>query len=337
MLLQRYLARAVLLRAAVALPALALVYLGVALLEQGHAGGRWSLAAIHLALLRLPLIVVQVAPVALMLGAALAIVALRGRGELEALAALGAAPPQLWTPVLLAGLLFAAGTLAVDELVVPPSERAIDARRGGRVVSPLTGLSRRAAWFRLGRWLYHVDGDRVMALELGPEFRAVRRVDATGGDGVVETRLGEHVPSSPPPDLTRARKLSGYVGARAEALDYASLSRRLSQLERAGQRRPAERLVLHSKLAYPALNVVVALLACLLLRQRPRTPVGTLAAAMSALLLLWLALATGWVLARAGWVVPALGVWGPVGAAFLLAAALLAVGQRRRGRRGSAA
>jgi lipopolysaccharide export system permease protein len=325
-LIQRYLARAVLLRAGLALPALALVYLGVFFVEQGA-----GIGVIHLALLRLPLIVVQVAPVALMLGAGLAVVALRGRGELEALASLGASPRRLWAPVLFVGALYGLGALAVDELVVPPCERAIDGLQNhGRAASPLTGLHRNAAWFRLGRWLYNVEGSRVMALELGPGFRPVRRLDAVGDD-VIDTRFGERLhrarTDAVPVDWQRAKQLSSCTRTRAEALDVLSLRRRLSRLERAGQPLTEDRLVFHSKLAYPVLNLVVALFACLLFREkrdRLRTPVGIMAKAMGVLLVIWLALATGWILARAGWVSTASGVWGPVAAFGLLALLLLA-------------
>ena len=115
------------------------------------------------------------------------LVTLRARGELEALSCLGGAPRCLWAPVLASGALCGAGALCLGEIVVPPCERAID-RADSRAISPLTGQPTRAAWFRQGRWVYHVGPDRVMGLELGPGSRPLRRVDGARGV-LLETRL----------------------------------------------------------------------------------------------------------------------------------------------------
>ena len=120
-ILFRYQLRAVLVRLALALPALVLVYLVFDLGDQGRrlaatAGWVRVLAA---ALLHVPLVSVQVLPAALLLAALMALFRLREAGELEAMAAAGAGPLRWLQPLLAAGLLVVAAALVLGELLAP--------------------------------------------------------------------------------------------------------------------------------------------------------------------------------------------------------------------------
>lgn len=341
MVLFIYLLRGVLLRTALALPTLALLYLVFHLGDQGRvwAGSiGWS-GAVQVGLLHLPLIAVQVAPVALLFSIVMTLTSLRQRGELEALATFGASPARLWAPLVTGGLLLGASVLALDELVVPICEREVDRRLP--TASSLTGLTPPSAWMRQGAWFYRVAGQRMLALEMGQGFRPVRRVDgiiappgvvreaveSSLGQGTLRRRRREDMQL---PRLDQVIKLRRRAEVRAESMDLITLARHLRQTEQAGQTRTAEALVLHTKLAFPLLNVVVAILGGLFaLRVAPRPPVRDLAWATLAALGLWVALAAGWVAARSGWLTPAAGVWGPVVSSLALALALCGRGARR--------
>jgi lipopolysaccharide export system permease protein len=363
-LLLIYLLKAVLTRAAVALPALCVVYLAFHLGDQGRlvaAKAGWSVA-LRTSLLHLPLVAVQVLPAVILLSCVLAYSSLRRRGELVALQARGMAPAWHCLPVLLAGALGALTAFALDELVVPTCEQRADRVQGAGQISPLTGLGAPAPWLymrqaKTRRFLHRTDAGRLLALEVSGTFSPVRRVDgrltAKRGEGgertgrVVETRFGAKGGAEELSRRTVAQlHLPGVVelgrlgdasaSPRAEALSALALLRRLTRLEQGGHARPAERLVLHSKLAFPLINIVLALLGCAFaVRVTQLAPVRDLAVAVGMLTGVWLVLATGWVLGRSA-IVPAwAGVWGPVCLSLLAGSLWLAwclARQRRIGR-----
>jgi len=333
----RYLLRAVLLRLALALPALTAIYLAFYLADQGRllaADLGWA-RALWAALLHLPLALVQMMPVALLVAAVLALSTLRQRGELEALATFGCSPGRLCAPVLTAGLVAALLTLLLDEAVVPPCEQAIDRLRGSTRVSALTGLGAPPAWLRQGAWFYNVEGGRLLALEVDHQFRVTRRVEGTvaagrlSGATVADLRSGSlrrrPVDRFVLPGLDRLAPLWERPNLRAEAMGIASLGRRLRQLRQAGHERSAERLVFHTKLAFPLVSLAMALIACAFaLGHRPAAPIRDLAGAVGLALASWALLATGWALARGGWISPVAGVWGPLAATLCLGGVLVA-------------
>jgi lipopolysaccharide export system permease protein len=340
-LLLRYLLKAVLLRAVVALPALCVVYLAFHLGDQGRlvaAQAGWGVA-LRTSLLHLPLVAVQVLPAVMLLSSVLAYNSLRRQGELEALQARGMAPAWHCLPVLLAGALGALTAFALDELVVPACEQRADRIQGAGQTSPLTGLGAPAPWLHIQqagtrRFMHRTDQGRLLVLVVNGAFAPIRRVDGRlrpgGGQGertgrVVETRFGaEELTRSTVAQLHLPGVLElgrlGTMGAspRAEALSALALLGRLERLKQGGHARPAERLVLHSKLAFPLINIVVALLGCAFaVRVNRPAPVRDLAGAVVMLTGVWLALATGWVLGRSA-ILPAwAGVWGPVGLSLL--------------------
>lgn len=339
-ILQRYLLRATLSRLALALPSLALLYLAVDLADSGRrlaAAAGWRIA-LEAALLHLPLVLVQAMPAALLLAALLALSRLRERGELEAMAAAGARPLACCLPLLAAGGIAAASALALDELLVPRCERALDRRMlgvGQRPRSPLTGLAAPAPpWTRHGRWFLLATGEDRVALELDPAPR--RRFERIGT--VSRVILLEPAPSArpaavesgPPAAALGARlereRASLEVGAaaRPEAQSALALRRRLAALAAAGQAEPAEVLLLHAKLSFPALCLCAALCACGLgLRQGQRSLAADLGLGLLSLLALFTLAAVGFVAGRVGWLSPAAGAWLPVAGGLALGLLLL--------------
>lgn len=358
MILTRYLFRAILVRLALALPALVLIYMAFELGDQGRllaASAGWG-KALRVTLLHLPLVAVQVLPAALLLSTVLALAALRRRGELEAMVSFGMAPGILCRPILTAGLLVSILALLTDELAVPPCEQRADRLTGWRRPSALTGLSSPPSWARHAGWFVHLDQGRgarqVVALELDRRFQLVQRVDGWMRPGQHDTltevtlRSGDRKTSAGtgmtrrrvpaytlPEGMSQPMALLEQPAPRAEALDLIDLSRRLARLEGVGHRRPAERLVLHTKIAFPLLNLVVAMLACPFVSgYRRRSTVVDLAWASLLILGLWAMLAAGWMMARSGWIGPAAGVWLPLAVGFAAGAALLC-GRKRPWRR----
>jgi len=333
----RYLLRAVLVRVALATLALALVALAFDLGDQGRrlAGVLGWGPVLEAALLHLPLMVVQVLPAALLLGSTLALAALRGRGELAGLAACGVGPGAVRTPLLCAGLVCAVAALVVDEALVPPCERAADELYQHRRVSPLTGLQPASSWIRLGSWFVHrrvhPGGDHVLALEVDQRFKVLRRVEGAGDRWQVRPLWGGTQGADLHPLKQRARAMWSRSFARAESLSTLELHRHLRLRGDTGQLRPAETLVFHTKLAYPLVNLVAAVLACLFCGPWRRGPaVLEMLAAVGLVLGLWVLLASGWLLARGGWLSPAGGVWLPLPLALSLGLAALWLQSRHR-------
>jgi lipopolysaccharide export system permease protein len=281
---------------------------------------------------------VQILPAAILIATVLALSSLRRRGELLALSCFGVAPARLCLPILAVGTIGAAVALGLDEWLVPPCEQRADLLYRSRRASALTGLRPRARWMRREGWFYHLTpSGRLLALQLDSGFRSIRRVDAdlTEDSAIRSGRAKvtrfkkegferEEERLVDLPGLKGLRHIRGRQ-PRAEALDTSSLYRRLTLLERSGQAQSVERLVLHTKLAFPLLNVVVALLACSFAMGRRRaTPVRDLAVAAGLIVGLWALLAAGWVLGRTGHLSPGAGAWFPLalGLAFGVAATI---------------
>ncbi len=329
----RYLTRVLLGRLLWTLPALVLVYLAFDLGDQGRRlaaelGWRPVLLA---SALHLPLVAVQVLPAALLLALLLGLSRLRHAGELDALVVAGAGPLRLAGPLLASGALAAALALALDEGLAARCEAWADALLGVHRASALTGAQPPPRWLRQGRWLVGLEPEpagrppRATALEVEGS-RALRRIDGRleeRGLSGVETRFAAGLQADPP--RLALAPLWREAAVRPEAQGFLALRSRLRALAAAGQPRPAEELVLHSRLTHPLLNLVVALLAWpFALGAHRRALLADLLRGLGLLGGLWCLLAAGWLAARAGWLSPAAGAWAPLGVALGLVALLLA-------------
>jgi len=310
-MLLRYILRGILGRLGLALPALCLLVLAFDLGDQGRRLARgdgglgWGtvlLASLH----HLPLYAVQVMPVALILSCSLCLAGMRQRGELAAMACAGLSPWRVARALLLTGGLCALFSLCLGEGIVPTLERHADTLYQDRRVSPLTGELQAARWLRIGGWyLGQAPGGELLGLEVDSEHRLVRRLK------------GAALQAGAPGHVAEARLLWSRAVGRPEAQSSLHLWRRLRALRTAGHPRPAETLVLHTKLAYPLVNLVAALLVCVLtlpgvIRRQGSVAARELGLALLLILGLWFLIAGGWLLGRSGWLSPALAVWGPV-------------------------
>jgi lipopolysaccharide export LptBFGC system permease protein LptF len=343
-----YLLRGASARLAVALPAAALLYFAFELGDRGPALAQragWS-SALATSLLHLPLIAVLVLPAALLLSIALWISRLRSGGELEAAACLGRGPAVVARPLLLLGVLCSAVALTTSELVVPPCERAA-AQRSASTPSALTGLGPTQPWQRHGAWLVHGApgaARRFVAVELDARAAIRQRLEGSLADGApprlrdarhyrfAERGFSAHTRAAA--SLPSAWADALHTPTRVEAQGFAHLRRDLVRGSAAGRAQRVDALMLHAKLAFPLLNLVVAAAGVgLAFGPRSRAPVSDLLRVAALLLGLWALLAAGWMLCRAGMVGPAAGAWGPLGLAALLASAGLGAAARNvRGR-----
>lgn len=346
-----YLLRRALSGALLALAALSWVYLACLVGDQGRRAATslgWS-AALRAMLWHLPLAAVQLAPAAVLLGGVLALGPARQRGELAALSAVGASRLQLAAPLLLTGVLCGALSLLVAERLVPLCEQRAD-RLTGPLASALTG-----AVTPTTRWLTLPEGWVVAArIEARPgavdppaALTAWRVIDAAGS-ARGPSLMGPWIAARPDPagsahpPWAAARALDHLLRQRPEALSTAALLRQRRGLVLAGQDPTLASLVLHSRLAFPGLCVVLAGIAALLVTGgRGPSPAWLLGEALGWLGTTWLVVAGGWLLGRTGALGPVAAAWGPllaIGVAGLAATARDGgawVG-RWRGLRGSA-
>lgn len=313
-MLLRYLLRHILGRLGLALPALCVLVMAFDLGDQGRrlAAGNagqdglgWGpvlMAGLH----HLPLYAVQILPVALVLALVLTLSDKRQRGELEAMACAGLSTHRLAAMVLLAGLLAALLALCLGELVVPPLEQRADKLYANRRISSLTGEPQAAPWLRLGPWyMGRTPAGGLLGLRVDGEHRLVQRLE------------GAALWRAAPARVAAARTLWSRTVDRPEAQSSVALWRRLHALNAAGHPRPVETLVLHTKLAYPVVNLVAALLVSVMFlptpaRRRGSAMVRDLGLALVLILGLWFLISTGWLLGRSGWLSPPAAVWGPV-------------------------
>lgn len=327
-------------RVGIALALLTLVYLVFDLGGPGRllaADLGWA-PVLGAAALHIPLTVVQLLPAAMLLGGAVSVSALTRRGELEAMRAAGMQPARMaipWLTMALGTLIFSG---AANELVVPPCEQRADLLYRYRRASALTGAfagrswhsSPDARWFvRMGTqtagvrpiWALQLDDAHRLQhstmgrLVAGTDLvRYARRV-SFGDQGVTIT----HLPRLRMAALGPIARASETGRTRPEALSSAALRRRISRAQNLGHGSSNDRMVLHARLAYPWLNLIVALLAWAPMRSHRRpTPTGPLGRAAGWIVVLWLLLASGWLMGTTGLLPPRAAAWTPLALATLL-------------------
>lgn len=353
MIIFRYVSRAFASATAAALLGLAAVYLIIDYVDRAksYEGAGWLAAVAELYALKLMLVVYQLAPAALAVGAAVSLSALRRTGEVTALRALGRGPLVFAAPV---GVLSAAVGLSLfaieDPLIVPANYRAeeITARRFNRW-GDWSVYHQAKKWFRGqdGRRLYQLGRAEgagfadVHVFELSRDFELRRRIDATGlqpvGDGVWrysdvvvrdfpargevrEERLVEHL-ETPPDDLQLFRVKTG----RPSQLRRWELPGQIALREKLGLPAREWVLTLHERRAYQLIGLPAALIgAALALRPRRK---GHLTAAIAEGVLVTVGLyavtAFSHTLTLAGHLAPVVGGWLPLAIACIAAVVAL--------------
>jgi len=166
-----------------------LVYLVIDFADRAHTytGRAWGRAALELYANKAAVVAYQLAPVALIIAAALVITQLSRRGELTALFALGVRPLRLALPIAAFSLVLGVALFWLGEgVVVGADARAeeIQVKRFNRWGDWAT-YHAGSSWVRgrNGR-IYHLGPERnggwepATVLEIAPPFRLSRRVDA---------------------------------------------------------------------------------------------------------------------------------------------------------------
>jgi len=301
----------------------------------------------------LPGVFVMTSPVGTLL-AVLVVISLRVRGnELTAMFSGGVSLSRVCLPVVIGCALVSALSMAGAELVVPATKR--HAREIERLrVRPGSV----AAQFSANRYWIRGEGGILSAnlvdaptrslqgflyFQLDREFRPVRRIDARDArllpDGSWELhdgrerRFGE---AAVDPFAVRTYRLperiEGFLSGETppDEMTYGQLSGYVMELKRKGYEAKRYETDLHAKIAYPLLNVLIAMLAIPFALRAPRA--GGVWRSIGLGLLVgfacWVVLSASLSLGRKGMLPPLLAAWLP-GALFAATGALLLRGARR--------
>jgi lipopolysaccharide export system permease protein len=266
----------------------------------------------------------------------------RATREWTAMRALGLGPWRLAVPVLAVTLGAGMALVLLHDLVgVRAAERAeeIGAVRFGR-----GGDKRRFAasrepkrWFRGtdGRRIYHLRGhlpaggfENVTVLEVDPQFRLVRRIDAgrmrpSGGEWLLEDVEDRAFSPDGTMVLTRAGARSyrfeeppeafSVVAGRPAQMRWQTLVEQIALRERLGLATVEFELERDNRVAYPFAAVPGALLAIALALRRNRKGhvSAALGEAVGVSLLFWAAQGVSWALALSGRVPTEVAAWAP--------------------------
>lgn len=336
-----------------ALLAVVALFLVVDFAENASAfrGPGWLAAAAELYLWKSAVIVWQMAPAALLLGASVAASGLRRTREWVALRALGLGPWRLALPVLAVAALAAAALAVFDDALVVGASARVDEIMATR-------FGRAGAWYRWrepkrwfrgrdGRRVYHLQAgagpgafERVTVLELTPDFRLARRIDAArmaaGPDGAwtLEEVAERAFAADGSMTLERAARRSYRFDEDPEAfavrpgrpgeMRRAVLAEQTALRRRLGLPVAEFEMERHRKAAWPLAGFAATLLvlALALRRERKGHLTASLVEVVAVSAAFWAAQGVGWSLGLSGRIDPALGAWAP--GALFLAAGLLA-------------
>lgn len=236
-------------------------------------------------LFKLPLVVAQVTPVAVLAGALVGLGLLARQNEFVALRACGVSVWQVTAPLLLVAAGISVAALAWNETIVPYSARRahlvenLEIRKRGAARI----FAGREVWYHGGAGFYNVDrvSPRRSALygltvyQLTPDFRPWRTVEAESAhwDGArwqllgVRTREfgadGVREVARVPDGFALPETLDDFraVSVEAEELSYGMLRRQIEDLQHKGVDTSEAWVDLHLKLALPAASLMMILIA----------------------------------------------------------------------------
>ena len=287
-------------------------------------------------LFKLPLVVTQVTPVAVLAGGLVGLGLLARQNEFIALRACGVSIWQVVAPLVLAAGGISLAVLAWNETVVPYSARQshlvenLEIKKRG-VARIFAG---KEVWYHGEAGFYNIDrvSPRRRALygltvyQLTPDFRPWRTIEAESAnwDGMRWQLLGvrtrefgadgvREVPRLPdgfalPETLEDFRAVS----VEAEELSYATLRRQIEDLQRKGVDTSESWVDLHLKLALPAASLMMILIAAPL-AAAGASRVGSVASSMAVGFVIgfgyFVVVAFARALGQAGMLPPALAAW----------------------------
>lgn len=343
MILFRYVARRVLAASLLSLAGVVGIYLAVDFVDSAwrFSGPGVVGAVIELYANKAAVVAYQVAPAALLLGAAIAVSGIRQTREWTAMRAVGLGPWRLAAPVLAVALLAGvAGIVLNDAVSVRAAQRAeeIEALRFGAGANRYLAWREPKRWFRGhdGRRIYNLRGvlpgggfERVSVYEVTTDFRLARRIDAgrmlPRPDGTwqledveVRTFLDDgSVTLERAPERTFAfpepPDAFAVAPGRPSQMRFATLVAQTELRQRLGLPWAAFSLERYNRLAYPLAGVpgVMLAMALALRRNRKGNVAAALLEAVAVSLLVWSAQGVTWAMGLSGRVTPALAAWAP--------------------------
>jgi lipopolysaccharide export system permease protein len=242
-------------------------------------------AIVRYFLFKLPLVMSQVAPIAVLAGGLVGLGLLARQNEFVAMRACGVSIWQIATPLLAAAALVGVGIFLWNEKVVPPSARRwheIESleikRRGG-----LTMFTGREVWYHGRAGFYNINrialGRRTLygltIYQVGTNFRPQRLIEAAAAtwDGErwqftnARSReigaAGVHEVPGVPDGIVLPETLADFRVAyvEPEEFSYAMLRRQIASMLRKGVDPSESRVDLHLKIALPFASIIMMLLA----------------------------------------------------------------------------
>jgi lipopolysaccharide export system permease protein len=242
-------------------------------------------AVVRLFLFRIPLVVTQSTPFAVLVGGLMGLGLLARQNEFVALRACGVSVWQIATPLLLVAALLSLTVFAWNETVVPYSARRwqtireLEIKKRG-VVTVFTG---REVWYHGRAGFYDIDRvvprrNTLLGLtvyQLAADFRPARIIEIEGAtwDGARwqfaggRTRHfspdGTYETQGVPRGFTLPESMEDFsvVSVEPEELSYAMLRRQIKELRRKGVDASESWVDLHLKVALPAANFLMMLVA----------------------------------------------------------------------------
>jgi lipopolysaccharide export system permease protein len=344
-ILARHLAVRALLAFLAALAGVVTVFLVVDFVDNAHVikGAGWLPAALELYAYKAAVVAAQMAPAAMLLGAAVAASGLRQTREWTALRSVGLGPWRVALPMAAAALLVAAGMAVLHDLVGVHAARRVEEISATRFVRGAADRRWLAwqtpkRWFRGadGRRIYHLRGslqgggfEKVTVLEVTPDFRLARRIDALrmepaeGGAwrlaDVEERTFGAGGGSQLDRAESRIYRFDEPPGSfdlkpgRPSQLPFAVLGEQVALRRKLGQPSSEFELERANRASYPLAGVPGVLLAvALALRRNRRGHISTsLLEAVGICLLLWGAQGVCMAMGLSGRLSPNLAAWLP--------------------------
>lgn len=235
---------------------------------------------------KIPLILSQVLPLAVLMGVFLTLGGFSKTNELTAMRAGGVGLPRIVTPVIAIACLIGIGHFMLNEYVVPAGVKKFNYVMRVEVKGKPAALGKRQnLWFRDRETMYHTDftGNNTETLqgisvyELNADFEHRRYIKASqavySNDGwhAHDALVREFNPDSGlltseyridkvALDLNKTPEDFSSTENEAEELSYAQLRDISRQLEKAGLNNTKYVVDMHSKLAQPLVSLIMALL-----------------------------------------------------------------------------
>jgi len=230
-------------------------------------------------LCKLPLIIYQVGPIAMVIGALLAIGLLARNSEIVAMMAGGVSLYQVVAPIIVAAVVCSAGTWILSEYIMPYTNRKLVYINQVKIKKETVKrmLVKNNIMYRSGNAIYSIrlfdPRSQVISgvtfLYFTPDFQLVQRIDAMDGAwdgrgwvfrGVTERRFGPggevevsgaeekaiSIPEGPASFLEVERE--------TEEMSYAELRQYIQKIRDEGYDPTPYLVDLHAKIAFPVLN-----------------------------------------------------------------------------------